>query len=108
MVQNGAAPILYRNDVAAAKHWLVVKARGRTSNVYGIGARVELQQSNGSTQYRWITGNTNFLGHGPFEAHFGLGEDAGPFTVRVSWPATGRTVTHGRVPADQVIILEEP
>jgi hypothetical protein len=108
MVQNGAAPILYRNDVTAAKHWLVIQARGRISNTHGIGARVEVQHPNGTKQYRWITANTSFLGHGPFEAHIGLGEEGGPFTVRVTWPASGRTVTHGRVPPDQVITFEEP
>jgi hypothetical protein len=108
MVQNASAPILYRNDVASAKHWLVVKAKGNTSNGYGIGARVELEHPDGSKQYRWITANTGFLGHGPFEAHFGLGADQGPFTVRMYWPASRRSVAHGRVPPDQVITLEEP
>lgn len=108
IANNGASPILYRNDGASNRHWLVVNAVGHSSNAYSIGARVELRHANGKTQYRWITANNNFLGHGPFEAHFGLGDDPGPFTVSVFWPASGKTRTHGLVPPDQVITLEEP
>lgn len=108
VVQNADTPILYRNDIAGDHHALVVRVRSEAPNTYGIGARVELEHPNGRIQYRWITGNSNFEGHGPFEAHFGLGDDTGPFTVRVHWPTSGKTFAHGLVEADQIITVEEP
>jgi hypothetical protein len=108
VVQNGDSPILYRNDLTSANHWLVVKARGTTSNVRSIGARIQLEHPEGKLQHRWITGNSNFLGHRPHEAHFGLGEDDGPFTVRLSWPVSGATCTLRVTNPDQVITVHEP
>jgi hypothetical protein len=108
VVQNAGTPLLYRNDGAGDHHALVVRIRSQAPNTRGIGARVELEHPDGRIQYRWITGNSNFQGHGPFEAHFGLGDDAGPFTVRVHWPASGETFAHGLVEPDQIITVEEP
>lgn len=108
VVQNAGTPLLYRNDGGGDHHALVVRIRSQAPNTRGIGARVELEHPDGRIQYRWITGNSNFQGHGPFEAHFGLGDDAGPFTVRVHWPASGETFAHGLVEPDQIITVEEP
>jgi len=104
VVQNGDAPILYRNDLRSANHWLVVKARS-SSNARSIGARVRVEHPGGTAQHRWITANSNFLGHRPFEAHFGLGEDEGPFTIRVSWPASGESCALRVTDPDQVITV---
>jgi hypothetical protein len=108
VVINANTPILYRNDLDVAQHWLVIQATGTTSNAQSIGAHVEVEHPSGTVQHRWITANSTFLGHGPFEAHFGLGTDEGPYQVRVSWPATGRSTSAVGVTPDQVLTLVEP
>jgi hypothetical protein len=107
VARNGDAPVLYRNDLAEPKHWLTVKGLGSYSSTHGIGTRVEVESVSGRVQVGWITSNNNFLGHVPLEAHFGWGDDEGPYTVRVFWPASGKTSSHGSVRADQVITLQE-
>jgi hypothetical protein len=103
----GDVPALYRNDLEFAHHWLVVRAVGTISNAQSIGAHIEVENANGTTQHRWITANSTLYGHGPFEAHFGLGEDSGPVEVRVTWPVSGKT-TSTVVAPDQYLTLEEP
>jgi hypothetical protein len=108
IVNIASTPILYRNDLELDHHWLVVKAKGTTSNAQGIGAHVEVEHPNGKVQHRWITANSTLQGHGPFEAHFGLAQDLGPYQVRVSWPASRKTATATQVTPDQILTLEEP
>lgn len=108
IVNVADSPILYRNDLELDHHWLVIKATGTTSNAQSIGAHVEVEHPNGKVQHRWITANSTLQGHGPFEAHFGLGQDAGPYEIRVTWPASGKSTSAVLVAADQFLTLEEP
>lgn len=39
---NGAAPVLYRNDADGSNSWLQIETIGTTSNRQGIGARIEV------------------------------------------------------------------
>lgn len=107
IVNVADTPALYRNDLELEHHWLVIKATGTTSNAQSIGAHVEVEHPDGTVQHRWITANSTLQGHGPFEAHFGLGQDAGPYQVRVSWPASGNSASAALVTPDQFITLDE-
>jgi len=78
---------LLRND-AAAGGWLRVTLsdpRPGIGNRRGLGARVTLR-AEGEAQHRWIASGTSYQSASAPEAHFGLGEDAGPFEVEVRWP----------------------
>jgi hypothetical protein len=101
-------PALHRNDLELNHHWLVIKATGTSSNAHSIGAHVEVEHPDGKVQHRWITANSTLQGHGPFEAHFGLGEDPGPYEVRVTWPVSGKSTSATSVTPDQILNIEEP
>jgi hypothetical protein len=54
-----------------------------------------------------IGGTSHYLGHGPREAHFGLGSST-QVDVHVHWPASGQQVDLLDVDADQVLTVVEP
>ena len=97
---------LYRNDrIDDGAHWLRVQAPGASSNTAGLGAIVTVTTDVG-TQVHEIGGTSHYLGHGPREAHFGLGDDA-LVDVHVRWPATGIEEDLTDVAADQVLVVPE-
>jgi hypothetical protein len=55
-----------------------------------------------------IGGTSHYLGHGPREAHFGLGDAETIDELRVRWPASGAEVVLLDVAADQVLVVSEP
>lgn len=109
VVNNGAAPALYRNDGGDANHWLRVRAQGADSNRDGLGAVVTVRvDDDGPVQRREIGVSTHFLGQSERVAHFGLGDATSVAELTVHFPATGRTVTRTDVPADEVLTVVEP
>lgn len=105
VVENNNVPVsLYQNRAPVLGHWLVVDLRGVASNSHGIGARVEVT-SGGITQLQYqITGDS--LGSGSAAPlRFGLGSNAGPATVKVSWPS-GLVQTESIAPDRMVRIVE--
>jgi hypothetical protein len=74
VVNNAAAPKLYRNEGGNQRDWLRVEARGTTSNREGLGARVHLYpRRGGPAQIREVATASHFLGQGERIVHFGLG-----------------------------------
>jgi hypothetical protein len=116
VVNNGAAPVLYRNDGGNTHDWLRVRVVGRKSNRDGIGAVVRVRDR--STQTREISGGSHFLGQSERVAHFGLGRAGGwrgrgrserrVFEVTVRWPASGAERRWRNVRVNQTLIATEP
>jgi hypothetical protein len=107
VVNIGGEVKLYRNDTPREdKHWLRVRAPGTASNADGIGAVVTVDTASGPRMAE-IGGTSHYLGHGPREAHFGLGTDE-LVDVHVRWPATGEQIDLTDVAADQVLVVPEP
>jgi len=109
IVNNGGAPILYRNDLTNGNHWLRVKPSGRFSNRDGIGAIVTIMPDDGSpAQHREISGGSHFLTQSEKIAHFGLGASAVPVQlVKVRWPS-GIEQQFSNVAVNQVLEVIEP
>jgi hypothetical protein len=107
VTHNADEPSLFRNDNADAGHWLRVRAPGATSNTDGIGARITIFLQ-GMIRLEEIGGTSHYLGHGPREAHFGLGDAETIDELRVRWPASGAEVVLLDVAADQVLVVSEP
>ncbi len=81
---------LYRNDLAVKGNWLTVNARSKTSNVFGVGARVEAIV--GATKYtRWITVGKGAGSQTPYAQHIGIGQATAVDSVVVYWPNGTRT-----------------
>lgn len=67
-------------------NWIKVNTIGTTSNLNGIGARVEIKSLLG-TQIRDIRSGTGFKYMSSLTAHFGIGEDTAIESVTVYWPS---------------------
>lgn len=83
---EAARPTLLRNEVGAARNWLVVKLEGRKSNRDGIGAVVHLQA--GSLRLmRHAAAGSGYASQNSGKLYFGLGEESKIDTLTVRWPA---------------------
>jgi hypothetical protein len=96
--------LLRNTPVPSTNHWVVIQPRLPTGgNRFAIGATVRVT-AGGVTRAAVITAGTSFKGQEPAEAHFGLGSEAGPVTVRIDWPGGSSTVVQN-VAVDQIHTL---
>ena len=97
------APHRVLRNVAAPRHWVELRLVGRTSNRFGLGARVELE-ADGRRQVRYH-GDGALYAQDLLPVHFGLG-DATAARVTVRWPSG--VVQTLDVAADRVVdVVEE-
>ena len=93
VVNNYAAPVLYRNDGGNESDWLQIEALGTVSNSDGVGAFITVTPDlafPNQTLVREISGSSNYLSQSEPIAHFGLGSNADLVDlIRVEWPASG-------------------
>jgi enediyne biosynthesis protein E4 len=89
LMQNGAAPILLRNDQKLAHHYLRFKLVGATSNRDAIGAWIE-GEVNGQTIRRQVMPTRSYLSQVELPVTIGLGDSktTGPWTI--IWPDGSR------------------
>ncbi len=102
-------PKLYRNEGGNANNWLKFSMRGRTTNHFGLGARVYVQALEaGPTQTREISVGSNYQSHNDLVSHVGLGIGvASVHMVRVVWPASGLEQEFLDMAANQTLVIEE-
>ncbi|MEM7307531.1 MAG: CRTAC1 family protein [Planctomycetota bacterium] len=100
--RNGPVRLL-RNDGARGGALIVRLADGRSpGNARGLGARVTLE-GGGRTRTRWIASGGSYLSACAPEAHFGLGEERGPFILTVRWPDGEEQRAEGVEPGLRVV-----
>ena len=105
---SGTPNLLYRNNTdpgPGGPHWLKVKLVGVVSNHSGIGARVRVY-AGGQMQTRQLAGSSGYMSQDALEALFGLGANAGPVSVEVTWPS-GMVDTLDDVAVDQALVVVE-
>jgi enediyne biosynthesis protein E4 len=100
-----ASPILLRNEVPSAGHWLRIKTVGHKSNRDGYGAKVEVTIGN-ATQYAEVRAGSSFESSSDPRVHFGLGAATRVDSVVVRWPS-GQIDRIGQQSADQQLTVEE-
>lgn len=106
VVNNMNAPAsIYRNDMTSG-HRLLVQLRGRSSNHFGVGARVRIKTSSG-WQQRMLTLARGYASAEEPMLHFGLGEDELIEQIRVDWPSGAEQVLEN-LSAGQLITITEP
>jgi len=98
-------PVLLRNALAKANHWIALKLVGSRSNRDGIGARVTVK-AGGVTQVNHVTTSTGYACGSELPVHFGLGTSNIADTVEIEWPS-GRRQTLSEIKGDSYLVVKE-
>jgi hypothetical protein len=101
----GQRPVLLRNG-ARTGNWLVISARGRKSNRFGLGATVTLETSEGQ-QVREITNVASYLSSNDIRLHVGLGSAKGVQRIEILWPSGTKQILKD-IAVNQILVVEEP
>jgi hypothetical protein len=104
---NGAAPVLMRNNTGQGNHWLGVRLVGKTTNRDAVGAKVTWS-AGGVTRTRLKNNGGSYLSsHDPREV-LGIGKAAKIEWVEVRWPAPSKRVDRfTNLPIDKYVTLTE-
>ena len=103
-VMDGS-PILLRNEVPSAGHWLQIKTIGVKSNRDGFGAKVEVT-AEGATRYAEVRAGSSFESSSDPRVHFGLGAATRVDAIVIRWPS-GQVDKLGPEAADQLLVVQE-
>lgn len=101
----GRPAVLLRNTGAGSGSWLSIRARGRRSNRFGLGAVVEVR-AGGVTQVREINNAASYQSANDVRLHVGLGGAAAAERIELRWPG-GATQVLTDVQGNQVMTVEE-
>ncbi len=96
---------LYQNT-PNDNNWLKVITVGTTSNINGIGARIEISSPSLGIQVRDVQSGTGFRYMSSLNTYFGLGQDSSITTLTVYWPS-GVVDTFNNVNVNQSLEITE-
>jgi hypothetical protein len=96
---------LLRNDGSSGRT-VIVALRGKTSNRFGIGAKVRLVTSSG-VQVRELTLGRGYLSSSEPVVHFGLGKDTQIARLTIEWPS-GHAQEFTNLEVDRRYTITEP
>src|SRR5580704_3792100 len=100
-----ASPVLLRNEVPSAGHWLQIKTIGSKSNRDGYGAKIEIT-AEGSTRYAEVRAGSSFESSSDPRVYFGLGAATRVDAIVIRWPS-GQVEKLGPESADQELVVQE-
>lgn len=107
LVANQRGPLLlYRNQVAAERHWIAFDLEGTRSNRSAIGAQVRLFWD-GQQQLQELVAASGYAAQNQRRLHFGLGENGNVERVVIRWPS-GQEQVIEHPAADQIHQIQEP
>ena len=98
--------VLLRNQGARAGNWIMIRAKGKKSNAFGLGATVTLETTEGR-QVREINNAASYLSSNDIRLHVGLGAAKVIRQIEVLWPSGARQVLKD-VAVNQILTIEEP
>ena len=101
----GAPPSLFIQDVPSPRHRVLFRLVGTKSNRAAIGGRVTIT-GGGMTQFNEVRGGGSYLSQNDLRLHFGLGEAKIMETVNIRWP-NGNTETLHDIAADAIYTITE-
>lgn len=96
---------VYRNDLNALNS-ITIRMIGMRSNRQGIGARVEVETTDGRIQFQQLAPQNGFLASNESLLQFGVGENTEVKRVTVNWPA-GEYQQAENVKANQLLTFFE-
>ena len=101
------APVLLKNQGAPTDgNWLTIRAKGHKSNVFGLGARVTIETSEG-TQVREINNAASYESSSDTRLHVGLGRASVVRRLEILWPS-GVSQVLENVKVNQILTIDEP
>ena len=106
VTNNGGQARLLLNETTTVNHWLLVQLSPVDDNRSGIGARVGVVKSDGTTFWRNAHTDGSYLSASDARVHFGLGPDAAPVRLIVEWPRGLRELWTG-VAVDRIMTLKQ-
>jgi hypothetical protein len=101
----GQRPALLKNTGVGAGNWIMIRAKGRKSNSYGLGATVTIETSEGR-QVREINNAASYLSSNDIRLHVGLGAAKIIQRLEIRWPSGTRQVLTN-VAVNQILVVEE-
>jgi len=101
----GAPPSLFMQDVPSPRHRVLFRLVGTKSNRAAIGGRVTIT-GGGMTQFNEVRGGGSYLSQNDLRLHFGLGEAKIMEAVNIRWP-NGNTETLHNITSDAIYTITE-
>jgi hypothetical protein len=105
--RNNDTALAFRNRNVADRHMLRVVLRGPAGNPNAIGARVTLEQADGSIQTIEAGAGAGYYSQSTAGCFFGWPTANPPRKVRVRWPL-GQVTEHDVPPATPTLVLSAP
>jgi len=102
---QGQPPLLLKNQTTGA-NWLIVRARGKQSNRFGLGTRIELE-AGGTRQVREVNNVASYESSNDIRVHFGLAQAKVIDRLTVYWPS-GKVQVLQNVGVNQQLVVDEP
>jgi hypothetical protein len=99
-------PVLLRNQGVRSGNWIMIRAKGKKSNSFGLGATVTLETSEGK-QVKEINNVASYLSSNDIRLHFGLGAAKIIQRIEIAWPSGTRQVLKN-VAINQILVIDEP
>jgi enediyne biosynthesis protein E4 len=104
---NGAAPVLLKNNAGEVNHWVGLRLQGTACNRDAIGATMTWS-ANGIGRSRLKTGGGSYLSSHDMREVLGLGPATKVEFLEIKWPApSGRVERFTDVPIDRYITIVE-
>jgi hypothetical protein len=98
---NGAAPVLLKNNAVEGNHWVGLTLQGTTCNRDAVGATITWS-ANGITRTRYKSNGGSYLSSHDMREVLGVGAAAKVDWVEIKWPPpSGRVERFTDVPIDR-------
>ena len=99
-------PVLLRNQGVRAGNWIMIRAKGKKSNAFGLGATVTVETTAGR-QVREINNVASYLSSNDIRLHVGLGAAKIIQRIEVVWPSGTKQILTD-VAVNQILVIHEP
>ena len=104
---NGAAPVLLKNNAGTGNHWIGVRLQGTACNRDAVGATITWS-ANGVTRSRYKSNGGSYLSSHDMREVLGLGAATKVDWVEIKWPQpSGRVERLSDVPVDRYVTIVE-
>jgi hypothetical protein len=107
VTRNNATTLAFRNGGRPGRRSLDIRLRGPAGNPTGVGARVTVERSDGSTEAAEVCAGSGYYSQSGAACYFGYAEGEPPRRVTVRWPS-GATTEQALAPNATVLVLAAP